>query len=424
MLKKLRIKLICFTMALVMIMLCVIFTTGFFFTKNRLEQDSLSLMQSLLNAHNTPLDRDDRDRPKDRDDCDRPKVRDNRDSAFRPQISVPYLTLQQSPQGDWLVHGSNYYSLDDPDFIDALLEAADATGSDSGILKEYGMRFLRKDMPALQYVFLDTSVEQTTMYQFLRLFVFISLGCLVLFFGISLLLAEVALRPVEKAWQQQNQFIADASHELKTPLAVILTNAELLPDNSYSPDEHQQFGQNILLMAHQMRHLVENLLDLARLDNITPVIQPLDLTQLVEATLLPFEPVFFEQELLLETTLAPNLWVKGSASHLRQVLEVFLDNALKYSDPGTVTVKLEASGCHVLLSVENPGTPLSPEEAKNVFLRFYRSDPSRNRNGSYGLGLSIAQKIIDQHGGKIWAVGIPGGNRFCVLLPLCHRENT
>ena len=227
---------------------------------------------------------------------------------------------------------------------------------------------------------------------------------------------------MEAAWNQQKQFIADASHELKTPLTVILTNAELLEDESYPPQERQKFGQNILAMSHQMRHLVESLLELARLDSLTPSMQPLDLSALAENALLPFEPVFFEEDLVLESRILPGLWVNGSSTHLQHVIEIFLDNARKYAEPGAVTVNLDKTGSHALLQVENQGAPLTPEEVKHIFHRFFRTDASRKRDGSYGLGLSIAQEIIQQHGGKIWAEGTEQGNRFSVLLPLCHRE--
>lgn len=397
MLKKLRTKFICFTMALVFVMLCVIFGMVYGFTANNLENDSLQLMRSVGGP---------------------PGRMDSRN----PDIRVPYLILQQNNLGVWIAQGSDYYDLNDQNFLKDLLQAVSAQEGRNGVLKEYDMRYLREDAPTVRYVFMDVSAERTTLNHLVRTCVFIGIISLVLFFGVSMLLARWAIRPVETAWEQQKQFVADASHELKTPLAVILTNAELLAEESYSPEEHQKFGQNILTMSHQMRHLVEGLLELARLDSVTPASLPLDFSALTETALLPFEPVLFEEELVLESNILPGLWVNGSASHLQQVIEVFLDNARKYADPGAVTVKLDKAGNHALLQVENVGTPLTDEEAKNIFRRFYRTDASRSRNGSYGLGLSIAQRITQQHGGKIWAEGTEAGNRFSLLLPLCHRE--
>lgn len=397
MLKELRIKFICFTMALVFVMLCVIFGMVYGFTAKNLENDNLQLMRTVSGP---------------------PGMRDSRE----PDIRVPYLVLQQNAQGVWIAQGNDYYDLNDQEFLTELLQAVSALEDRDGVLKAYDMRYLRTDSPSVCYVFMDISAERTTLAHLVRTCLFIGVASLLAFFGISVLLSRWAIRPVETAWDQQKQFIADASHELKTPLAVILTNAELLEEESYSPEDHRKFSRNILTMTHQMRHLVENLLELARLDSVTPASQPLDFSALTENALLPFEPVLFEEEMILESSILPGLWVKGSSSHLQQVIEIFLDNARKYADPGLVTVKLDKAGSHALLQVENQGTPLSSEETKNIFRRFYRADASRSRDGSYGLGLSIALQITQQHGGKIWAEATKTGNRFSLLLPLIHRE--
>lgn len=397
MLKKLRIKFICFTMALVFVMLTIIFGMVYGFTARNLQQDNLQQMHAVAGRPDLP-------------------------GGKRPMIPVPYLVVQQDSRGFWTAQGSDYYDLTDQAFLEELLQAVSHEEARDGVLKDYNLRYLRLDKPNLKYVFMDITAEQATLNGLTRTCLIIGVLSLVLFFGLSLVLARWAVRPVEIAWDQQKQFIADASHELKTPLTVILTNAELLAEGNYPPEEQKKFGQHILTMSHQMRHLVESLLELARLDNVTPELQPMDLSKLAETVLLPFEPVLFEQELVLESRIVPGLWVRGSASHLRQLMEIFLDNAQKYAAAGTVTVSLDKAGNHALLQVENQGTPLTPEECKQIFRRFYRVDSARQRDGSYGLGLSIAQTITQLHGGRIWAEGTETGNRFAVLLPLSHRE--
>ena len=393
MLKKLRLKFILFTMGLVLVMLCIIFGTVYGFTARSLKTDSLNLMYTI---------------------SARPAML----SDSNPTLGTPYLVLQQTLMGSWVAQGSDYYDLSDQTFLGDLLQEVTATEDRSGILPEYDMRYLRAEGPTVRYIFLDISAERTTLRHLAWICTMIGVVSLLLFFGISLLLADLAVRPVEKAWLQQKQFVADASHELKTPLAVIMTNAELLQEPGYPEEEHRQFEANILTKAQQMRHLVEGLLELTRLDNVVPTLQPMDLSAATEHALLPFEPVFFENAMLLESSIAPGLWVKGSPSHLQQVTEIFLDNALKYGSAGPVTVTLQQAGVYALLQVETLGQPLSAEDAKKIFLRFYRQDPARTAGGSYGLGLSIAQKIVQQHGGRIWAEGTPTGNRFSVLLPL------
>ncbi len=247
----------------------------------------------------------------------------------------------------------------------------------------------------------------------------VGVASLIGLFGISWLLARWAVQPVEKAWQQQKQFVADASHELKTPLTVITTNAELLLQSDGDAGDKQRFSGNILAMARQMRRLVEGLLELARGDNggQNMPMELLDLTALVEESCLIFEPVAFENGLGLETGLSPAVQVKGSAGHLRQVVEVLLDNAVKYAQgPGTIQVALSAQAGFCRLMVANPGLEIGKEELEKIFHRFYRGDQARSGD-SFGLGLAIAQSIVAAHRGKIWAESSGGTNRFFVQLP-------
>ena len=261
----------------------------------------------------------------------------------------------------------------------------------------------------------------------LRELIMIWLIGLGLFFACDMFFVKWATRPVEKAWAQQRQFVADASHELKTPLAVIMANAELLQNAEYAEQERLHFSESILIMSHKMRELVERLLELARADNgqSKTDFAPIDFSTLVSDAVLPFEPLFFEKELTLESDVAPGVSVRGDAQHLRQTVEILLDNAQKYSLPGTVKLTLGAhdkSRC--LLTVENPAEEISAAELKDIFKRFYRLDKARtgSDSGSYGLGLPIAENFVTEHGGKIWAEYKNGVIIFNVLLPVLHEK--
>jgi signal transduction histidine kinase len=146
-----------------------------------------------------------------------------------------------------------------------------------------------------------------------------------------------------------------------------------------------------------------------------------DFSQLVQDALLPFEPVFFEQGLFLHSEVETGITLKGSEAHLKQAVSILLDNAQKYSAPsGKTTVilkKVTRNRC--LLSVANEGEEIAPEELKHIFKRFYRVDKSRSAAHSYGLGLSIAQRIVHTHHGKIWAESRGGVNTFFVQLSMC-----
>ena len=139
---------------------------------------------------------------------------------------------------------------------------------------------------------------------------------------------------------------------------------------------------------------------------------------LVSDATLPFEPVFFEKGLTLHTAVTENIRINGNPSELRQVLDILLDNAQKYSrENGTTRMTLQGRGKgHCLLTVANEGEAIPLSDLNRLFKRFYRADQARSRTGSFGLGLSIAESIVKRHKGKIWAESKNGFNTFYVEL--------
>ena len=299
-----------------------------------------------------------------------------------------------------------------------------ARGRQEGLLEEEGLRFRRVGPPERQkVVFADASGELAAMASLRRSCLLVGSGGFLAFLGLSILLARWAVGPVDQAWRRQQQFVADASHELKTPLTVILANAELLADPGCTGGE--RLAGNILTVARQMRSLVERLLELARMDAGKGEAQePVDLSRLVGDALLPFEPVFFEAGLTLESRVEAGIWVRGSGMQLAQAADILLDNARKYAAPGSaVSLRLERTGRWCLLRVATAGEPLTRQERQDVFKRFYRADPARAREGGCGLGLSIARSIAAAHRGRIWAESGPAGSVFLIRLPVCPKPS-
>lgn len=338
----------------------------------------------------------------------------------------PCFALGTDHFGSFYARGHAYYDLTDKALLQEILREAQATDKTEGILRERNLKFIKTEMWKMEeYVFTDISSQMQTMNNLLLVCGLIFLVALVLFFGISWWLSGRMVGPVETAWQQQRQFVADASHELKTPLTVILTNAELLQSGEHDATANARFANSIYIMAGQMRSLVENLLDLARVDNhqLQLQLEAVDFSDLVENCGLSFEPVYFEAGRELVSRVQPGLCVRGSDRHLRQVVDILLDNGCKYATQGTqVELMLQLSRGQCLLQVRSRGEMLTPRQCKDVFKRFYRADEARSRNGSYGLGLSIAQGIVREHRGKIWAQSKDGCNIFSVSLPLSGQE--
>lgn len=291
-----------------------------------------------------------------------------------------------------------------------------------GMLSGYRLRFAKQiSTEGVLVAFADTSIELSSLAELTKNSLVIGLLTLLVFFGASVLLAGWAVRPVEQAWNQQKQFVGDASHELKTPLTVILSNADMLLAH---PDEkNTRWAENIKAEAQRMKALTQELLALARSDDSThqPIMQTVDLSYLVTDCALSFEPAAFESGHKLEFDIEPGLFVLGETAGLSQLCGILLDNALKYSLPGgSVWVRLSSTGKSVKLAVSSVGAPIAPEELTKIFERFYRADPARHGEG-HGLGLAIARRITEQHRGKIWAESSSGLNTFNVMLPILKQ---
>lgn len=298
------------------------------------------------------------------------------------------------------------------------VKQAQSSGASQGVLRELRLRFLVERRPdgELRIAFADLGWETASLRNLSLLSLLVWALAMVGLFFVSLVLSSVALRPAERAWQQQRQFVADASHELKTPLTVIMTNAELLQSSGCGEEEQRRFSEAILAMSRQMRGLIEQMLDLARADSgqAEAAFEQVDLSRTAEDSLLLFEPLYFEQGLTLYAEIEEGILIWGLKDRLSQLLDILLDNACKYSSQGGTTwVKLKKQGkSHCILTVENQGSSIDPEDLSQIFKRFYRADPARNTSGSYGLGLSIAEKTVQLHHGKIHAESRDGINRF------------
>ena len=325
-------------------------------------------------------------------------------------------------------------AINDGDQVDVSLEVAQQAaqaaledGRRDGTVSS--LRYLREDAEggAVRLAFADRTWERENLLALLRTCLLVGLLGLACFFVISLLLSTLALRPAERSWQQQKQFVADASHELKTPLTVILANAGILLAHSGDmADGQRKWVEYIQAEAQRMKSLVEDLLFLARSDDRrSPLrLQTVSFSDLAWEALLPFESVAFEAGVALDSQITPDLELLGDPEQLRRLVAILVDNAVKYAGPrGSASLILRPQGDEAVLSVHNTGEPIPPEHLPRLFERFYRTDSDRARSqGGYGLGLSIAKSIADGHRGRISVSSSAiSGTLFTVRLPLPGR---
>jgi len=387
-------------MTIISAMLFVIFGMIVTTTSANLERESIAFMQ--IAAKNSFLP--------------------GRPGELPEETRIPFFSVKIDKNGIVSADGGSFFDLSDRAMLEEIVNTAFYSDEKTGTIKSYDLRFLKEENPSgTTIVFADISSERATIINLAKTCAVIGIIGFGVFFGISILLARWAIKPVETAWKQQKQFVADASHELKTPLTVILTNAELLQSEDCSETERNRLSDNIYSMSKRMRGLVENLLDLARADNGTSkmVFERINFSDLVYESILPFEPVYFESGKNLYYRLDKDINICGSGDYLKQTVEILLDNANKYSFENTaVRVELIKKEKHCVLSVKSEGEHISKENLKNIFKRFYRVDEARTGGEGYGLGLSIAESIVKEHKGKIWAESRENENTFFVQIPI------
>ena len=321
-------------------------------------------------------------------------------------------------------HGDNVTISDEETFMEILNLCYQSNETD-GIIPDGSLRFLKQQTPAGTIIaFADRTWEKATLSSISFAFIFISTGCLCAFFIISYFLSIWVLRPVKSALERQMRFLADASHELKTPLTVILANTDIVTSH---PDETVESQSKWLSYIRdesvRMTELVNNMMFLAKNDSAEQKLikNEVSLSDVVWNSVLPFESVAFEKGKTLVSDIAPDMVVIGDEKKLRQLIVILIDNALKYAnDYGTISVNLTSVQGKIKLYVRNTtDTAIPQDKIKHLFDRFYRVDSSRARQeGGYGLGLAIAKMIAYEHGATIKvSSSVEKGTMFTVTFP-------
>ena len=218
---------------------------------------------------------------------------------------------------------------------------------------------------------------------------------------ISLNITKRIVKPVNESFIRQKQFIYDASHELKTPIAIISASAEMLEKN---PKE-KKWLDNIKTENNRMNKLVISLLDLSKSENIkeNEVYTSVNLSKVIKNKALTFERLIYENSLELDVDVVNDIMFNCNEDRIKELLSILMDNAIKHSLPNSqITVKLSKEKNNIYLAVKNKGKEIPISEREKIFERFYRLDKSRNRDDNrYGIGLSIAKNIVINHNGTI-----------------------
>ncbi|MBM6886407.1 sensor histidine kinase [Pseudoflavonifractor phocaeensis] len=291
-------------------------------------------------------------------------------------------------------------------------------GKSSGYSGYYRYQVFDDGEEGQTIVVLDCFLQLQAANNVLRLTLLASLACIAIVFLLLVFLSRRVVRPFAENLEKQRRFVTDASHELKTPLAIISANTGLL---------EASLGENRWLASTQVQvsrldRLIGHLVELARTEEALTEeeLQPVDLSGAVTGQMEDYRLLAQTSGKELESDVAPGVTVRGAADNLKRLCTLLLDNAVKYCDSGgTIRLTLAQRGRWAVLSIANPCAGLDPAQLPRLFDRFYRADASRSRDtGGYGIGLSTARAIVQRHRGRLTAKSEDGLVVFTARLPL------
>ena len=262
-------------------------------------------------------------------------------------------------------------------------------------------------------IIMDNTKTNNILVNQLAVNISIFLLCEVAIFAITYLITKWIITPVKNSFEKQKIFIADASHELKTPLSVMVASAD-----AYFNDKNDKWVKNMKNESERMIKLVTQLLDLAKTEQeLDIVMENTNLSDIVESSILTFESLFYDNNIKLKYDITSDIKMNCNENLIIELMSILIDNAIKHcSDKKKVFVNLYKKNKQIILEVKNSGLPIKKEDEEKIFERFYKVDTSRNRNSNnYGLGLAIAKNIVLRHNGEISAHSSNGYTTFKII---------
>jgi two-component system sensor histidine kinase CiaH len=288
-----------------------------------------------------------------------------------------------------------------------------------GYYGNYRYRQIALSDGSIMYIFLDCERDLNSFHSFFYASILISLAGLLLIFILLIIFSKNAVRPIVESYDKQKRFITDASHEIKTPLAIIDANTDVIEMES----GESQWTSSTKKQIERLTFLTEKLVLLSKMDEEQPRIEmlSLDLSDLLTDVITSFDAVCASREKKMTTSIEPDIQIKGNADTLRQAFTLLIDNAIKYSNVhGSIHVSCRKKGHSAVLVFENSVEQITPGKHNELFERFYRPDSSRNtETGGFGIGLATVKAITEAHKGKASAKSEDEHSiEFVLTLPL------
>lgn len=311
----------------------------------------------------------------------------------------------------------------DRDTIALAVEAAAERKEDFGRLSEYNLYYRKQGTDSdLRIVLADSAYLASQIWRRALVLLGVYALALGLFFLISLRLSKLAAKPMEQAVEMERQFVADISHDLKTPITVVLANNAILKSSPEATvGEQAQWIDSTGDAARSMMDMVEQMLTLSSLEGSGRTVekQPVNLSACAEKSVLQLESLAYDRSVALREDIAPGVIVPGDEDGCLRILSGLIENALKYEPSGgSVDIRLAREKKKAVLTVSNPGSRIAPEDLPHIFERFYRGDKARSSQTGHGLGLPIVKQLCDSLGAEIRARSSEEGTVFTVSFEL------
>ena len=406
MIRKLRWKFVAVCMGLVALVLSAVFGAAYHAVRQNIEDLSRQMLYQVL-----------------REDSGRGAVPNPTIEIGGDRVLLPYFTV--NIWGDTAyITGGTYADLENTDTLRDILSQCLEQEAAEGTVNEYHLRYLSMDNGLYRKLaFVDMSMEQAVLRRLVRSYLLIALGAMLVLLGIAAAASRWVTRPVEKAWKQQRQFLSDASHELKTPIALIQGYAEGLKEGVNDDPESREFYCEVIMdEAGKMNRMVKNLLALNQLEFGEDDVQfeRFDITSLISGVLQSLDILIEQKEAQVIFRHKNPVYVWADEFKVEQVVRNYVNNALNHIDgEKVIEIKITQENDMAKITVFNTGTPIPEEDLPHIWEKFYKVDKARTREyGGNGIGLSIVKAIMDSFGKGYGAINHTNGVEFWFELDM------
>lgn len=398
MIKKLKIKFLLTIMFFVTAIILSLVTVIAVVPVQREKKEAEIFLEMIIDTPGQFSQEPVRDMPREPKPMQRPEPMKNGENSKFSFSNI--VTAQLDGNMNIVSWFSDRQDLYDEEYIKETAMRVYESGDKSGTVD--GQYYMIKESDyGYSFALIDNGVAISNAKRTLLITVGSGMGAWILLFILAVMLVNRMTKPVAQAFEKQKQFVADAGHELKTPIAVISANVNVLE----SETGENKWLSYIKTEADRMNALVKNLMLLAQMEDSSKKVlhNEFDMSKAVMRAGLPFESLAFEKGTVIKFDIQPDIKINGNEEQIEQLAAILLSNAVKYgNEKGIINLSLTRERKKTTLSVYNTGQGVSEDEKLKIFDRFYRVDKARSRSsGSYGLGLAIARTIADENGGKI-----------------------